>query len=468
MIHLSSTYGSPPKLDTPMQSFMESLSPLERGVYNGSLSKVKAMLEGAAGDTPSQRDKNRALIMAIKRKSLETARLLLQYGADPSAADEHGSRPLVQATYRGDAAILDALLTAGADVHAPEHGTLTPLINAVCNGHADCVQRLLQAGADPCAPLWKDEPPLIHAAHRSDPGIVALLLEAGADAGARGYGGKTAMMVTACSLYGSAEDKVRIVRTLLSRKANVDELDGGGNSALHWAAANGRLDCVRELLAGDADVNLRDHAGRTPLFMACYAGLDDDRRQRPRTNSDDSMAPVIDALLEAGAEANLRVEPTTLLNTAVAARCAHVVQRLVEHGADVRLTGRNGHTPLFAATDLHTSMTFLIRCGADVHACDHWGRTALMATAGCWRDATDSIKALIRAGCHVNAQDYQGSTALMAAASTYVSANVEVLLTAGADTRLRDHDGRIARDYAQRGGHSENVRLLDSHTTPST
>lgn len=77
---------------------------------------------------------------------------------------------------------------------------------------------------------------------------------------------------------------------------------------------------------------------------------------------------------------------------------------------------------------------------------DHLNQALLEAADG---DPADAIRVLLGAGAAVNAADRMGRTPLMAAAGMCRSDNVEVLLQAGADTRLRDADGKRALDHVE-------------------
>jgi len=63
------------------------------------------------------------------------------------------------------------------------------------------------------------------------------------------------------------------VLSLLENKVNVNCVDGGGNTPLHYASSNGQMEVVRVLLEqADIDVNIQDHYGRTALHWAAVCG----------------------------------------------------------------------------------------------------------------------------------------------------------------------------------------------------
>ena len=66
-----------------------------------------------------------------------------------------------------------------------------------------------------------------------------------------------------CARYGECEDMV----ALLDAGAEIAHADGGGNTALHKACANGHVDCVRALIERGAPHPPND-SGNTPLHWA--------------------------------------------------------------------------------------------------------------------------------------------------------------------------------------------------------
>ena len=69
--------------------------------------------------------------------------------------------------------------------------------------------------------------------------------------------------------------KLRIVRLLLDRGANVNIQNNYGQTALIVASRKGRIDIVESLLDSGADPNIRNNDGGTALMIAEREGHDD-------------------------------------------------------------------------------------------------------------------------------------------------------------------------------------------------
>ena len=146
------------------------------------------------------------------------------------------------------------------------------------------------------------------------------------------------------------------VRALLAQGADVNEAQGDGMTALHWAARNRDADLARTLLEAGADVGAGTRIGHyTPLHLASEAG----------------SGEVVDVLLGAGADPMARIvgagSPTPL-HFAAAAGSERAVEALVAAGADVNAAEQAwGQTPLiFAASKGRTeAVRALLEAGAD-------------------------------------------------------------------------------------------------------
>ncbi|KAL2550360.1 E3 ubiquitin-protein ligase [Forsythia ovata] len=120
------------------------------------------------------------------------------------------------------------------------------LVSAARDG--DYVEAKMLLDCNPCLAKYSTfgglNSPLHFAAAKGHNEIVALLLENGADVNSRNYCGQTALM-QACR-YGHWE----VVQTLLLFRCNVTRADYlSGRTALHFAAVNGHVRCLRLVVA---------------------------------------------------------------------------------------------------------------------------------------------------------------------------------------------------------------------------
>ncbi|KAL9237287.1 hypothetical protein vseg_011856 [Gypsophila vaccaria] len=120
------------------------------------------------------------------------------------------------------------------------------LVSAARDG--DLVEAKMLLECNPCLAKYSTfggvNSPLHFASAKGHTEIVALLLENGAEVNSRNYCGQTALM-QACR-YGHWE----VVQTLLLLRCNVTRADYlSGRTALHFAAVNGHVRCIRLLFA---------------------------------------------------------------------------------------------------------------------------------------------------------------------------------------------------------------------------
>lgn len=150
------------------------------------------------------------------------------------------------------------------------------LVSAARDG--DLVEAQMLLDCNPCLAKYSTfgglNSPLHFAAAKGHNEIVALLLENGADVNTRNYCGQTALM-QACR-YGHWE----VVQTLLLFRCNVTRADYlSGRTALHFAAVNGHIRCIRLVVA--------DFVPSAP-FEAINTPSDGDRGDSPKNKQDQS------------------------------------------------------------------------------------------------------------------------------------------------------------------------------------
>eukprot|EP00752_Nemacystus_decipiens_P006553 g5900.t1 len=501
---------------------------LDAAALGGSPDVVTALVAAGADadvNVVSVSSRRSALYTATYCGYEACARLLVQAGANVNFQDPLSRFHVIHRAVEGGLEqLMDDLLAGGADIGARGGDcAITALHVAAYFGHEGLLCTLLAAGADKDSTDNERDTPLSLAAMRGHLRPAKALLAAGADTDTRDIEGDTPLTLAAYNGHSS------IAAALLDAGANVDAVDKMGNSSLIWAASNGHLPVVEALLAAGADSDLRialtrraaihqaatkghanilsalllngadkdavDIAGLSPLIMATIEG----------------HLPVVEALLEAGANVALHIAATrrTALHCAAVGCHCGILCALMLSGADKDVVDNSWDTPLSLAAYLgHLPIVeYLLAASARMDI----GRVPLICAAvaghativktlltagahnGCPIDANrghDGIGASkdtrskhgletllsprafrdllpiaddlpATAGVNVDAVDSVGNSSLMWAATHGHLLVVEVLLEAGADVNLRDSVVGIAAVHcAAMNGHSEVLSTL--------
>ncbi|MBM3772768.1 MAG: hypothetical protein FJW27_16050 [Acidimicrobiia bacterium] len=184
-----------------------------------------------------------------------------------------------------------------------------------------------------------------------------------------------------------AGDKA-VVRSLLERRADVNQPSVDGTTPLHWAVRAGDDELVRLLLDANANVKATNRYGVTPLWLACLNG----------------QGPIVRRLLSAGADPNTTsTEGETVLMVAARTGVLDVVSALLDRGAIVEARERwRGQTALmWAAAEGHADVVrALLTRGADITARSKGGFTPLLFAVREGRLA--AARSLLEAGAYVH------------------------------------------------------------------
>jgi ankyrin repeat protein len=190
-------------------------------------------------------------------------------------------------------------------------------------------------------------------------------------------------------------------QALLQRRADVNAADADGSTALHWAIHRDDLDTATLLIRAGANVHAANRYGVPPLSLAC-------------TNAN---AAAIELLLKAGADPNVALpEGETALLTAARTGNPEAVKVLLTHGADIKAkeTWKGQDALMWAVAEGHRLVAdLLIERGADVNSTSKEGYTPLMFAAR--QGHLEIAKRLVAAGANVNATQTQGISPLMLA-----------------------------------------------------
>ncbi len=425
-----------------------------------------------------------ALHWAVRVDDTEIARLLLAAGADAALVNRYGLAPLTIAASNGSEAMIRLLLDAGADPNVVDAAGETALMTAASIGGAEAVTLLLDRGAtlDTTEPAF-DQTALFFAVRGNHPQVVQRLVERGANVHLQTRVGETPRWVLPNSVPGFSHG-VGIVRGGLPARGSRAPIPGG-MAPIHYAARDGRLEIVRTLLAGGADVNQTDANDITPLIMAI-------------TNNHPTVAGF---LIEHGADIrasdwwgrtalwaavetrNMDLDNATFVNSIDREPFLGLIRALLERGADpnvrmkevppirrafLRVTGSlawvdfTGQTPFLTAAlagDVGV-MRLLLEHGADPQIPTFDGTTALMAAAGVnWVfDQTydegpeallEAVKLCYELGLDVNAINSMGLTAVHGAANRGSDDIIRFLAEKGAKLDVADNEGRTPLTWAK-------------------
>lgn len=251
---------------------------------------------------------------------------------------------------------------------------------------------------------------LLEAASQGDSALVAELVTRGAHINAQDKDGVSALM------KASVNRNVDAVKTLLGKGADVDARDRYGRTALIYASINANAGMVRCLLDKVTDIDMADHFNVTALMYAI-------------NKTTECTVPKL--LLEKGANPNKKTDVgRTALMMAVSAQKLEEVEMLLDAGADVNASDHHGWTALMEASGCYPQpeVKWYI---------SYWNRLTDLVwpvrpdeqPPDCYIRSAHIVKVLLKYGADVHAKDKHGVTALQVAAKSR-NKKIEKLLRA--------------------------------------
>jgi ankyrin repeat protein len=242
-------------------------------------------------------------------------------------------------------------------------------------------------------------------------------------------GGLTALV------YAARANDLESVKVLLAAGADVNQGSGYGWSPLLVATQNRYYQLAAYLLDRGANPNRPNNGGWTPLYLATD-NRNIENGDYPVRKPDMDHLEFIRLLLGHGADVNARVKDSTETRT------VFTNQWLDENGATAFLrASQSGDLEL---------MRLLLSRGADPKIATVLGVTALQVAAGIgWVEGItyewspqatfDAVKLLLELGIDVNAQADTGRTALHGAAHKGRADVIQILADHGARLDVRDY-----------------------------
>ena len=231
------------------------------------------------------------------------------------------------------------------------------------------------------------------------------------------------------------------VQQLLGEGAEVDERQGDGATALHWAAHRNNLELAQLLIEAGADVNAANELGATPIWLAASNGSVEllevllDARANPNASLQMGETPLMSAarsgdlesvalLIERGADVNAseQEKSQTALMWAVAQGHADVVQLLIDNSANLNARSSVWYQLENTAGNTNPSGNFRMA---------HGGSSPIMFAARVGDIETAQV--LLEAGADINDTAASGVSALTQAAHSGHEELALFLLDQGAD-----------------------------------
>lgn len=231
-----------------------------------------------------QRQAEIALHGAIQNGRVDEVRRLLADGVDPNAFDDKSNN------FKYALTALCTVISVAATVVTPTHKQLIEAINEMQPDKPrhdaeleranamEILRLLLAAGADPSRPTWS-RTPLSLAVCNGDEEIVRILLDSGADPAGPCWSPlselprpKGALAFYANAIHEAASGYIAILRLLCDRGAEIEVRNHEGRTPLHIAVGYGQTEIVRYLCSRGADTTSRDAEGRTAFQIASRRG----------------------------------------------------------------------------------------------------------------------------------------------------------------------------------------------------
>eukprot|EP01059_Diplonema_ambulator_P018012 TRINITY_DN3017_c0_g1_i2.p1 TRINITY_DN3017_c0_g1~~TRINITY_DN3017_c0_g1_i2.p1 ORF type:complete len:802 (+),score=150.98 TRINITY_DN3017_c0_g1_i2:38-2443(+) len=278
---------------------------------------------------------------------------------------------LCDAAATGNLDSVRSLLETGVDVNGGDYDKRTALHLAAESGHLHVVKLLVSNGADVnCVDRWTATP-LSGALRGKHTAVVNYLKGKGGVGVSRTPHTRCTDAALACA--AASKGDIEMLKTLKASGTDIKAPDYDHRTALHLAAEEGHLECVKYLISEGFDLNVHDRWGTTPLSGAEQARKDDVasflRTAGGKLTGELGVLPQL----------SFRKSPADDLITAAAKGDVAELKRLLAKGANVNKTDYDQRSALhLAAEEGHYEVVkLLIKHKADLNVKDRWGVTPL-------------------------------------------------------------------------------------------
>lgn len=180
-----------------------------------------------------------------------------------------GRTLLTRASFNGSLEIIKYIVESlGASVNTADKDQITPLMEATGSENMEVFKYLIEKGANIHATNKLGADALTMALGGPNEKMASLLIAKGADVNHTWNKTNFTYLMNA-----SRSGHLKVVELLLNAKALVDERDNYGNTALHYASAEGFKDIVILLKSKGASLSLKNKLDQTPGDLALKNGF---------------------------------------------------------------------------------------------------------------------------------------------------------------------------------------------------
>ncbi|KAK0054890.1 ankyrin repeat domain-containing protein 50 [Biomphalaria pfeifferi] len=315
-------------------------------------------------------------------------------GYNLELSDSQGWTPLMFSSFSGDPSTVEFLLDVGAKIDASSNLCATSLIIACGQSQEKAVSVLLDRGASVNAKDLNGQTALIYAAKNDHKAILELLLRRGADVNLADVFKRTALMHAV--LNTDFENNVFKNFWMV----HVDEANLAGNTALHFCSSWGHLDAVAILLLHNANPNVINLNGDSPIMLAAAKGHDEiverflncDLCDVNQCNTKDGRTSLMIAthfnhlstvmlLTKSKVHVNSKNKSgNTALHLSVMKGFTNVVKHLLTvQNIDIYSENISGMTPFFLCDEYHQCeiLELLVKPGNDVKKTNRFGEDVI-------------------------------------------------------------------------------------------
>jgi ankyrin repeat protein len=253
-------------------------SALHYSIEQGNMLAAMKLLEAGASVNGQNNQGETVLHLAVQHADEKMIDELIKKNAEVNEVDNKGRSALFYSIERGNMVAAMKLLEAGASVKGENDEGQTVLHLAVKHGGVEIIPLLLKNNEVyeflndlDCKGKSVLYYALEKASETDDPNIAFQLVKAGAKAPlVKDWQGNTLLH------NAVRENKLNFLNILLQCNLDLNDYDNEGKAALHYAVDSGNKVATEMLLQAGADVNVREITNKfTPLHLAVMRRSDD-------------------------------------------------------------------------------------------------------------------------------------------------------------------------------------------------